>query len=287
MLKGLLRLLAWLPLPAVHAFGCVFGWVIFLASPRYAARTKENLARCGLEGGLYRTALRRTVSEAGKSIAELLVVWLRPQKNLIGLVREKVGWEKVEAARQTGKGIIFLTPHLGCFEISALYYGAHGPLTVLYRPPRKAWLEPLMVDGRSRGLVSLAPADRKGVRALLTALRRGEAVGILPDQVPSQGEGVWADFFGRPAYTMTLVARLQQATGAAILLAFAERLPWGRGYRLWIEEMPEALPDDKIAAVSAVNRGIESLIRRNPAQYLWSYNRYKVPRGVTPPEPGS
>ncbi|OGA45925.1 MAG: hypothetical protein A3F74_15615 [Betaproteobacteria bacterium RIFCSPLOWO2_12_FULL_62_58] len=110
------------------------------------------------------------------------------------------------------------------------------------------------------------------------ALQRGEAVGLLPDQAPGVGEGAWAEFFGRPAYTMTLVGRLQKASGAAVVMVFAERLPHGRGYHLLFQSVPTGNLDEV-----ALNRTIEALIRRCPAQYLWGYNRYKVPEGAEKP----
>jgi Kdo2-lipid IVA lauroyltransferase/acyltransferase len=100
--------------------------------------------------------------------------------------------------------------------------------------------------------------------------------------VPGAGEGTWADFFGRPAYTMTLVTRLQQATGAAVVMGYAERLKDGRGYRLHAEELSAAELDE-----AGLNRAIERLVRRCPEQYLWSYNRYKVPAGAAPPGTGA
>ena len=135
-----------------------------------------------------------------------------------------------------------------------------------------------MVAGRSRWQATVAPANLRGVRMLYKALARGEAIGLLPDQAPGTGEGAWADFFGRPAYTMTLVRRLQQASGAALIMAFAERLPDGRGYRLHLEELPAAGLSE-----AALNRAVEAQIRCCPAQYLWGYNRYKVPEGAEPP----
>ena len=195
------------------------------------------------------------------------------------------GWELVEAALARRRGIIFLTPHLGCFEITAQYYAwrapATVPLTALYRPPKMKAVEALMLAGRARPNLRLASADLKGVRVLLRALKQGEAVGILPDQAPGVGEGEWAEFFGRPAYTMTLAGRLAASSGAQTILAFAERLPRGRGYHLHLAPMPAALPGESPART--LNRALESLIRLCPAQYGWGYNRYKVPAGAQAP----
>jgi len=145
-------------------------------------------------------------------------------------------------------------------------------------------LQPLIEAGRGRDRVRLAPANLGGVRLLLKALRRGEAVGILPDQVPARGEGIWADFFGRPAYTMTLVGKLVEATGASVIMTAAVRLPDGTGYAIHFTEFAGIISGDDGAR--ALNAAIERLVKLEPSQYLWSYNRYKVPAGAMPPPGG-
>jgi KDO2-lipid IV(A) lauroyltransferase len=280
MLLPFLRQLARLPLSWLHRAGAALGWLVYWCSPSYAARLRENLYSSGICADVEQCGalLRAAVAETGKAVTELAAIWFGTDDQVARLVIECERWDVVETARARGNGILFLTPHLGCFEISALHGARHFPLTVLYRPPKQRWIEPLMVAGRSRWHAAVAPANLRGVRMLYKALARGEAVGLLPDQAPGVGEGVWADFFGRPAYTMTLVRRLQQASGAAVIMAFAERLPRGRGYRLHLEELPAADLDE-----AALNRAVEAQVRRCPAQYLWGYNRYKVPAGADAP----
>ncbi|MBS1189236.1 MAG: lysophospholipid acyltransferase family protein [Rhodocyclaceae bacterium] len=274
----LFRLLSWLPLRLVHTVGAGLGWLAYLASPTYRRHLRENLDQAGIP-----PAWRgRAAAEAGKQVLELPRIWLRSVEEAKAQVVEVVGWEHVEAARQAGKGVLFLTPHLGCFEITAQYYAAFGDITVLYRPPRQATLQAMIEKGRQRQRLHLAPADLSGVRSLIKALKRGEAVGMLPDQAPKMGEGAWIDFFGRPAYTMTLAARLSE-TGAAVIMAWGERLPGGRGYRLHLRPPLEALAGDTLARAGQINREIESLVRECPGQYLWGYNRYKRPAGAEPP----
>jgi KDO2-lipid IV(A) lauroyltransferase len=278
----LLQLFARLPLGLVHAVGVVAGWGVYLASPRYARRLRENLYLSKVAPGSAanrRLLLFKTVSEAGKSVLELFVVWFRPYPAVLKLVRSVEGWEHVQTARAAGKGVMLLTPHVGCFEIGGLYCGAQFPFTELYRPPKLLLLEPLMRAGRARGQVSLATTDYAGVKKLLAALKQGQAIGALPDQVPSQGEGAWADFFGRPAYTMTLIARLQQKTGAAIIFFYAERLSWGRGFMIRYLPPIAPLSEDPEQAARQINAAVEEIVRACPAQYLWSYNRYKSVRG--------
>lgn len=254
--------------------------LVYSASDTYRRRVKTNLSQAGYADAATR---RAAVREAGKAIAELPAVWLRTPGAVARLVVETRGWEHIDAAHAAKRPIVFLTPHLGCFEITAQIYAhrapAGKPITVLYRRPRKAELTPLIESGRGRPNMKLASADFAGVRALIRALKRGEAAGLLPDQTPRFGEGVWADFFGKPAYTMTLVKRLVRASDAVILLAFAERLPRGRGYRLTIQPFDALLSGDMTAAVTQINGALEALIRQCPTQYLWSYDRYKAPAG--------
>jgi KDO2-lipid IV(A) lauroyltransferase len=280
MLPFVFRQLARLPLSWLHRAGVALGWLVYWGSPSYAGRLRENLYASGVCSGAVQceALLRSVVAETGKGVAELAAVWFGADEKVTRLVVECERWDIVESARARGNGILFLTPHLGCFEISSLYGAQRLPLTVLYRPPKQGWIEPLMVAGRSRWHATVAPANLRGVRMLYKALARGEAIGLLPDQAPGEGEGVWANFFGRPAYTMTLATRLQKASGAAVIMAFAERLPHGSGYRLHFEELPAAGLDE-----AALNRAVEVQVRRCPAQYLWGYNRYKTPAGAAPP----
>ncbi len=182
------------------------------------------------------------------------------------------GWEIVKDALQRGKGIIFLTPHLGCFEITSIYYGSKHPITVLYRAPKLQLLKQFILQGRTRTGVTLAEANASGVRKLMQALKRNEAIGILPDQIPAAGEGEWADFFGKPAYTMTLASKLAEKTGATVIMAFGERLEKGAGYAIHITQL------ESIATAALLNAAIEQQIALKPAQYLWRYDRYKQRR---------
>lgn len=278
MLTRLLRIIARLPLPLIHAIGIVVGWSYF-GTGRMARRTRTNIAASGIarDDAERRTIARRSMAESGKGALEIIAIWLLPQKKILKWMRACNGWEHVEEAWRANRGIIFLTPHLGCFEITAQYYAAHRPISVLYRPPRQAWLAPLIQSGRERGGVKLAPTTLAGVRELIKTLKKGGAIGILPDQNPGKNEGVWADFLGRPAYTMTLAHRLAQSTGAKVLMAFGERLPWGRGYIVHIE------PLDADPTPAAINLAIEKMIRQKPEQYLWSYPRHRKPKGVELP----
>jgi KDO2-lipid IV(A) lauroyltransferase len=280
---GLFELLSYLPLWLLHRMGVLLGWAAYRLSGSYASRLRENMElewHGRLENAL-QTLIRANIAESGKGISELPWVWRRPLEQVLAKVRECHGWELVEAALSRSKGLIILTPHIGCFEVIGLYVGVRMPITCMYRVPKLAWMDRVVRQGRERGQMKLARADIGGVRTLLKALKRGEVIGILPDQVPSHGEGEWVEFFGRPAYTMTLVTRLLEASGAAVVMCVAERLPGGAGYDLRFTQL-ELSAD--VPVTLQINRAVEAAVNAFPTQYLWSYNRYKVPRGVTPPD---
>lgn len=276
----LLRWLARRPLRHLHALGAPLGWLTYALSPTYRRRLAANAALAGLSARQRRAA----VAEAGRLALELPWLWLGAPERAQAVVQWQ-GAELIDAAIAQQRGVLILTPHLGCFEVCAQAYaarwGAQRPVTVLYRPARKAWLRELEESARARPGLATAPATLGGVRQMLRALKRGDTVGLLPDQVPPEGLGVWAPFFGRPAYTMTLAARLQQQTGARLLVLWGERLPRGAGYRIHVSDgpaLPEAGASGEQVAATAVNAAMEALIRLCPEQYLWGYHRYKQPR---------
>jgi KDO2-lipid IV(A) lauroyltransferase len=270
----MLKLLAKLPLCVVHFLGSAVGWINYLSYQKYAYLIYQNLKLSQLtkDEMSFKKTLNRNIRETGKAFLETFAIWFKDYSKLKHWYQGCTGWEHVETALAKGKGIIFLTPHLGCFEITSLYYGQFHPITVLFRPPRQIWLMPLINQGRQRGKVSLAPANAQGVKLLLQALKRGEAIGILPDQAPHEGEGEWVQFFERPAYTMTLASKLAEKSGAQVLMAFGERLENGRGYHIHIK----SISDGGINTPALLNQEIEKAIAQCPAQYMWIYDRYKV-----------
>lgn len=274
-MPSLFRLFSVLPLWLLHGLGAAMGWVAFLASPIYRGRFRANASQAGYRFGDVSAA----VGHAGRMVAELPRLWLGAP-----LPFRIEGGACVEAAYAQGRGILYLTPHLGCFEFSAQaaaqrWSADHGPITVLYRPARQPWLAKVMETARNRPGMQAVPTNLSGVRQMIKALRRGEAVGLLPDQVPPQGQGQWSPFFGKDAYTMTLAVRLAHQTGAVVVLARCERLSWGRGYVVHFEPLPAApLAQDADAALLQINQAMEHLIRQSPGQYLWGYGRYKQPR---------
>ncbi|CAM5210735.1 KDO2-lipid IV(A) lauroyltransferase OS=Castellaniella defragrans OX=75697 GN=HNR28_000137 PE=4 SV=1 [Castellaniella defragrans] len=279
MLLFLVRLLACLPLSWLQSLGRGIGLFVYGFPGRYRRRLQGNARQAG-----YGTAAfaRRAAAESGAMILEIPKVWWRTSDCLARTHSDKES--VVRDALAEHRGVLYLTPHLGCFEITARHLTQHGPLTVMFRPSRSPLLDPIVESARDMHNLRAVPANRQGVREFVRALKRGEAVGMLPDQVPREGDGVWLPFFGRQALTMTLAARLALQTGVAIILTAGERLPHGRGWRIHYLRLPEPFPSTPEALAAAINQAMETLIRRFPEQYLWSYNRYKWPDGA-PPRP--
>lgn len=291
-MRFLFRLLARLPLALNHAAGALLGRLAYVLSPAFRHRTRENLLASGLatRDDVGRLAWANA-AEIGRGVSELGWALFR-SADTVAKVRGRSGWEAVERLRAARRPIIFVTPHLGSYDVAGRYLWEQGfDILAMYRPHKVFWVDQLLREGRNRGAApdgtNVAPATMAGVRMVLKHLRRGGCTVVLPDQVPGLGEGEWVEFFGRPAYTMTLLGRLQQATGAAVVLCYAERLPGGEGYFMHLELLEGPLPPDRREAARAVNAAVERLVRQCPVQYLWGYNRYKRPAGAPPPPAGT
>jgi len=273
-----LRLSAVLPFRLCHAIGFCLGNLLYLIPNDSRRITRINVRRCfpELSAAARRRLERRSLAQLMRGLLELGAVWLWPGERLLGLIREVHGLDTVAEALAEGNGAIMLSPHLGAFEVAGLICAHYFPGTSLYRPTRIG-LDAEMCRWRSRLGQRLVPTNREGVVAVRRALKRGEVVGILPDQDPPRGGGVFVPFFGLETYTITLASRLAMSTGAPVLVVVAERLPLGRGFRVTCRRATEAIGSGPVdVSVAAMNREIESAIRQLPEQYLWSYKRFKT-----------
>lgn len=277
------RLTAKLPLSVLYYLGSFLGSVAYFLAPQLRRRIRENLRQADLPCDT-KTA-RRVAIEAVRSGLELTIAWTRQPEYMVSLFHDTQGWEYIEQAIENKHGLLLITPHLGSYDLAGRFISENLPfdLTAMYRPPKKAYLEPIMTAGRERGKGHAAPANASGVRQVVRALKKQEAVIILPDQVPQAGEGVWVPFFGKTAYTMSLAARLAVMNNVMPLMFCGERLAGGKGFRLNIVPFSGSLNGDKEHDAALINQNAEKLIRRFYTQYLFSYNRYKTPAGVEKP----
>ena len=264
------------PLAALHALGGALGWGVWAFSPGYRQRFRANVAQAGLSFD----AARPAIAEAGRFVAELPKLWLWPfDKSCLSNV-QMLGKNHAECAFAHGRGVIFFGPHCGSFELGPQALAEiYGPITAIYRPARQTSLAAIELTSRQRPQLKVLPASLSAIKAMHKALKANQAVALLTDQVPPEGLGIWAPFFGKPAYTMTLAARLAMQTGATLLPVSCERLPQGRGYivKIW-PAVGLTASSDLPGSVIHINQAIEAIVLSQPGQYLWGYGRYKAPR---------
>ena len=280
-----------LPFALAQRLGTAIGWLHWRLPNRSREHARANIEACygDRSAAWRRRLLRAALVSMGRTLAESAWLWHHSQARALKLVREVHGWHHVEAARRAGRGIVFATPHIGNWELSAAWVAATAPLTVLYRPPRLAALDRLIRRGRERLGGRPVPTDASGIRALHRALRDGGAIGLLPDQQPRDGQGVDAPFMGQPAPTMTLLSRMAARSGAPVLFVAMLRRGDGAGFSMhfWPAEAAITDPDPAVAA-RQINRETERAIALAPAQYMWNYQRFRRrrPRRRAAGEPG-
>ncbi|MFZ5635410.1 MAG: lauroyl acyltransferase [Pseudomonadota bacterium] len=275
-----------LPWPWLGALGDAVAWLWRRTGGREHRVAGRNLAlaypdlSAAERAAMQRAILRTTARQA----LETLRLWTRPHAENLRMIRETEGVALFEAAIAAGRGVIVAAPHYGNWELLNQWLAAHTELAILYRPPDsalgEAFLRIVRADDARR--VTQIRAEAAGIRQLFKRLRDGGVVGILPDQQPKKGDGEFAEFFGRPAYTMTLLPRLAERSGATVLFAYCERIG-DLAFALRIEPAPaEIASGDTMVATSALNAAVERIARRDPAQYQWTYKRYTLHPSMNP-----
>ena len=281
-MKCLIYLISRLPLNFLRLVGRWVGALIYRFDQRYQAEINRNLTRAGLYS---ETMARAVAREQGAQAIEAPWVWGRSRKEVLSKCRiDDASVAVLNEALTSGRAIVFLTPHLGCYEVGPMVVaerwlkGSDRQFAILYRVPRKSYLRDIVGKGRVSENIVPASADLKGVRQILKIMKAGGIAGILPDQVPSHGEGVWAPLFGEKAYTMTFPLKLARQFKAQVIMARMQRE--AEGWCMYVKGWDYVLSGDEKKDAEAMNQFIEETILCCPQQYLWSYKRYKCPRGV-------
>ena len=277
MLYFILRLFSSLPLAILQIVGACIGLLIYLCSPRYRRRLYKNHQSAANYSGFKLTPWR-VAAESGMMFADTLWIWRHPKDSINKATIENL--DQIIELSKNGNGLIVLASHLGGFEIVPRIFAEHTRATVMYRPARKAWVNELMLKSRKHSQIEFVEANIGGVRQIKRALVKGEVIGLLADQVPSAGDGIWAKFFNQYAYTTSFPIKLARQADVAILFVGAERLGLGKGWRIKSRLMPEAFPNCLVDACTEMNQYFEEMIVSKPHQYMWSYNRYKRPVGA-------
>uniref|UniRef100_UPI0040481107 lysophospholipid acyltransferase family protein n=1 Tax=Polynucleobacter sp. TaxID=2029855 RepID=UPI0040481107 len=277
--KTILYLIAALPLGIVQLIGGALGVLAYVGSKQYR-KLFSSQYEAVVRNYYLKSKLWTAAASSGILFADSLWIWRNPEK---ALSKTQIhNWDVVQTVMSEGKGMIILTPHLGGFEIIPRVLARHFPATILYRPSRQAWLNEVVEEGRSYPNMHFVPANLQGVRKITRALSKGEAIAILPDQVPTSGDGIWTDFFGRPAYTTTLPVRLANRFNAPAVMFTAKRSRLGLGWVMTAKRL-NTFSDNANTAAKQLNTAIEEAILSAPEQFIWSYNRYKHPTGAELP----
>ncbi len=282
LIKICLRILAFFPLCWHYKLATYLGkWIAHHQNWCITSVTRINIQLCfpQLSSTEQRQWIEQSIIETCKTFFELGALWLWRTEKVLHLVERVSNENCLKQALKQGKGVILLTPHFGAWEMAGLYASVHYPITALYRPPKLIGLNQFILNARQRAGGRYVATDKSGIKALYQALRKQQLIGILPDQVPSRGNGVPALFFNQAADTMVLVARFANKTQAPVIFTFAERL--NNGFHIhFFPADSEIYSQDVNISVQALNRGIERCIMQQPTQYQWSYKRFKYQQNI-------
>ncbi|MDH5184678.1 MAG: lysophospholipid acyltransferase family protein [Gammaproteobacteria bacterium] len=286
IMRAVLSLFSWLPLSLNHRLGALIGRLSYAINNSIQRVARINIQHCypDMEVAEQELLIKDYLIETGKTLTETGVMWLQKEKQILNKIKAVSGEELLQAAFEAGQGVILAAPHMGCWEIIGHYCSSHYPMTCMYRPQKTKLVDHMVRTGRTRFGMKLARTDASGIKQLIQALRSGEMVGILPDQVPQPGQGVFSNFFGSPAYSTTLLPRLAKKTGARVIFTFAERLSNAEGYHIHFLPAADEIYHPQLEhSVTAMNHGVEQCIQLCPQQYQWGYKRFKI----RPPGEGS
>ena len=279
--KLFINLIGLMPLFMCRGLGRFLGARAFALNIREAKITRENIALCfpDMSHDDQAHMAKASMANMGMLALDVLKVMSSSKSWAARHIKKIHGEDVLAEAKATGKGLLFIGPHLGNWEVVPHFLPDNGKTTILYQPPKKAYLESLIVEHRARQGATVVPTDQKGIATILKALRKGEIVGILPDQIPSDEGGEFSTFYGQPTFTMTFIHKLMQKTRCTAIYMFVKQVPGG--FEIFYHKAPEELySDDLTTSLAALNQGVEGCIAECPEQYQWEYKRFrKVPKG--------
>ncbi|GAA5121131.1 lysophospholipid acyltransferase family protein [Alloalcanivorax gelatiniphagus] len=281
---GALRLLGLLPFALNRALATGLGRLLAVLPTEARRVTRINLRLCLPEQPQREALARASLVESIKNTFEIARFWRHPGDGLARVVSED-GDGPLRQAVANREPVLILAPHLGCWEVLNFWLAREFGLHAMFAPSGLPEVDQLIKEGREHFGTTMYPATARGVAGLVRAMRQGALTAILPDQVADRRSGRFAPFFGQPAFTGTLSCKLIKQTNARVFLAWARRLPGRQGFEIRVRPADPGVHDDDLDyALTTMNRSIEALIREEPAQYLWSYKRFRrQPPGGTLP----
>ena len=277
-----------LPRPLARVAGISLAWIVYLLHRKLRRVGKRNLELVFPEKTRQERAkiLRGVFTSLGRQLAEVCLYRRYTRENVSKIVVYE-GFENYERALARRKGVLFLTAHLGAWELSAFAHSLYGyPLGVLMRPLDNPYLDRLAREYRTRH--GNKTVDKDFARGLIAAMRKGETVGVLMDTNMIASQGVFVDFFGIQACTASGIARVALRTDAAVVPGFTIWDPMLKKYRLRFDPAAKLIRTgnteaDVVANTTLFTKIIEDYVRRYPDQWLWVHRRWKTrPEGEAP-----
>jgi KDO2-lipid IV(A) lauroyltransferase len=272
---GCLRLIEYLPYPALLAVGRFLGRLAFRLPLKYVRTARRNIEICmpELSATAREQLLRQHFASLGMGLCESAMCWWSSDERIRSLSRVE-GSEHLDRAQRRGNGVILLTAHFTTIEMGARSMNANRRICALYRPLKNPVLA--AASDRSRALRARQAIRHDDIRSMVRALRNNEIVWYAPDQSFRKKGAEMVRFFGIAAATNIGTSRLARMTGASILYFSHERLPDGEGYRIVIHPPCEGIPSNNaVADTEHFNDFIEAQVRRVPDQYWWIHRRFK------------
>ena len=260
-----------------HRIGGLFGWLISITPNRHHFVTTTNVQICfpDMPESQQQQLIKNSLIETGKTATEISAMWCWSKEKLYQSIKSIKGEEFLQQALKDNKGVILACPHLGNWELLGQYLADKYPTTCMYQKPKVSQLDSIIRNGRQRFGVKLVPTDNQGIRSMLKSIKNNEVVCILPDQEPSEGNGVFAPFFGIQAYSMILISRFAKKTGATVLSIVGKRLKNGEGYEIIFKPLDQIAEGSLEESVTYLNSEMEKCIDDIPEQYQWSYKRFR------------
>ena len=275
IIVGLIKLLAFLPLSLSRQLTRFFAWLSYITHSKNRKVTERNLEICfpALSIKERERLTQKSLLASNWLVAETARVWLKPPKDVLKMVSHIEGESLIFDLMNDDKGVLLMTPHIGNWELLFTYLNSHFQVSALYRPPKIAELDPIMIAGRERAGGKMIKTGKMQVRKMLQILNKAQSLIILPDQKPPEGSGVMAPFYGKPAYTMTLLHGLAERTDSTLVMSTCIRIDDGFKIVFRQVDIDPKLPNDEYA--EKLNLELQQEIDKDPEQYEWAYKRFK------------
>lgn len=275
---GILHIIYWLPNSVTHAAGRLIGKLTyqFSARKRNIILTNLSIAFPEMPQQEKLRLAKESAIQAGLLVSEFPEVWLGSRREIEQQVIEAKNVEQVTQIRENNQPLVLIAPHIGNWEVLCQWVQLNHPMIALYSPSKLPQVDQLILDARKKFGCKLCSTDAKGIMQLLRGLKQGGFMMMLPDQVPKENAGIYSLFFDKPAYTMTLLHKLVIKSKAKAVFATCIRRQDKRGFDIEFEMAHFDVSEADVAIFNlAMNRQIESIVRRHPAQYVWDYKRFR------------